>query len=78
MKTWLTSPSVAQGDDVAADVGRGDPGRLLAAVLQGVQREVREARDVVLGPVDPEDAALVARSVAIEEVEGHGGLRRSG
>ena len=57
----------ALGDDVAAVVGRGDAGRLLAAVLQRVEREVREARDVVLGPVDPEDAALVARTVALVE-----------
>ena len=48
-------------------------------MLQRVQREVREAGDVVIGCVDPEDAALVARSVAtvkwsvIEEAFQHSG-----
>ena len=46
---------------------RGDARGLLAAVLERVEREVREARDVALGRVDAEDAALVARPVA--EVE---------
>src|SRR6185436_7468054 len=55
----------ALGDDVAAVVGRGDAGRLLAPVLERVQGEIREAGHVVLGPVDPEDAALVARTVAL-------------
>ena len=59
-------------DDGAAAVGRGDARRLLAAVLERVQGEVREARDVVLGGEDPEDAALVARSVAEGEVGGRG------
>ena len=44
------------------------PGRLLAAVLERVQREVRESGDVGLGRVDAEDAALVARSVAMVEL----------
>jgi hypothetical protein len=39
------------------------------AVLEGVQREVGETGDVVLRGVDPEDAALVTRSVAFVEVE---------
>ena len=51
---------------IAAAARRGrDPGRLLAAVLERVQREVREARDVVSRRVDAEDTALVARSVAM-------------
>ena len=49
--------------------GGGDPGRLLAAVLEREQREVREPGDVVSGRVDPEDAALVARSVAMIDAE---------
>ena len=57
----------ALGDDVAAVVRRGDAGRLLPAVLERVEREVGEARDVVLGTVDPEDAALVAGPVALVE-----------
>ena len=55
---------VAQRGDVAALAG-GDPGRLLAAVLERVEREVGEPGDVVAGRVDAEDPALVARAVAI-------------
>ena len=57
-------PGVAQGGDVAALAG-GDPGRLLAAVLQRVEAEVGEAGDVVAGCVYAEDAALVTRPVAV-------------
>ena len=42
-----------------------DARRLLPAVLERVEREVGQAGDVVPGRVDPEDAALVARAVAI-------------
>jgi hypothetical protein len=38
-------------------VGDRDPGRLLTAVLEGEEPEVREARDVALGSVDAEYAA---------------------
>ena len=41
----------------AAVLGDGDPGRLLAAVLERVQAEVGEPRDVAAGRVDAEDAA---------------------
>ena len=61
---------VADGHDVAG-VGGRDPGRLLAAVLQREQREVREPGDVRLGRVHAEDAALVARSVAMVELVSH-------
>ena len=57
-------PGVAQGGDVAALAG-GDPGRLLAAVLERVEGEVGEAGDVVAGCVNAEHPALVARSVAV-------------
>ena len=57
-------PDVALGGDVAALGGR-DAGRLLAAVLERVEREVGEPGDVVLRGVDPEYAALVARAVAL-------------
>ena len=53
---------VALGGDVAALAGR-DAGRFLAAVLEREEREVGEPGDVVLGRVDAEDAALVARAV---------------
>jgi hypothetical protein len=46
-----------------------DTGGLLSAVLEGVQREVGEAGDVVFRGVYPEDAALVTRSIAFVEVE---------
>ena len=55
-------PQVAHGHDLAG-VARGDARRLLAAVLEGEEREVGEPRDVGLRRVDAEDAALVARSV---------------
>jgi hypothetical protein len=57
----------ALGDDVAAVIGRGDARGLLPTVLQRVEREIRESGDVVLRGVDPEDPALVSRSVAIVE-----------
>ena len=38
-------------------LGDGDPRRLLAAVLQREQAEVRQPRDVAVGRVDAEDAA---------------------
>ena len=60
---------VAHGHDAAVLRG-GDAGRLLPAVLERVEREVRQPGDVVPGRVDAEDAALVARSVA--EVQGVG------
>ena len=40
-----------------ARLGHGDPRGLLAAVLQRVQAEVGEPRDVTLGRPDAEDAA---------------------
>ena len=55
---------VAAGDDRAADVGRGDARGLLPAVLERVQREKGQPGHLVIGRVDPEDAALVARTVA--------------
>ncbi len=55
---------VAHRGDVAALAG-GDPGRLLAAVLQRVEAEVGEAGDVVPGCVYAEDAAFVARAIAV-------------
>ena len=58
----------ALGDDVAAVVGGRDPRGLLPTMLQRVQREIGEARDVVLGTVDPEHPALVPRSVALFEL----------
>src|SRR5512133_901072 len=54
---------IAQRHDVAVLAG-GDAGRLLAAVLKRVEREVREAGDIRLGRINAEDAALVARTVA--------------
>ena len=41
----------------ASVLGNRDAGRLLAAVLERKQPEVREPRDVALGRVDAEDAA---------------------
>ena len=47
---------VPQGGE-AAVVGDGDPRRLLAAVLEREEAEVREPGDVALGGVDADDAA---------------------
>ncbi len=49
-------PELAE-DGQAPAVGDGDPGRLLPSVLEGVQSEVRDARDVAARRVDSEDAA---------------------
>ena len=54
---------IALGGDVPVLGGR-DAGRLLAAVLEGVEGEVGEPGDVVLGCVDAEHTAFVARAVA--------------
>jgi hypothetical protein len=40
-------------------------------VLEREQGEVGESRNVHLGGVDPEDAALVARSVAMVKLRVH-------
>src|SRR5215469_8924339 len=56
---------VAQGGDHPALAG-GDPGRLLAAVLQRVEAEVGQAGDVVPRCVYAEDAAFLPRPLAIE------------
>ena len=57
---------VAHGHDVAA-LRRGDARRLLPAVLERVEREVREARDLTTGGDYAEDAALVARAITVIE-----------
>ena len=59
-------PEVAQGHDHPALAGR-DPRRLLAAMLQREEAEVAEPRDVATRRVNAEDAAFVARSVAVVE-----------
>ena len=63
--------AVAQRHDAAVAVGGGDAGGLLAAVLERVEREVRQAGDVVPRRVDAEDATLVSRAVALVEEIGH-------
>ena len=68
-KTWRDEAEGALGHDVPDAVGRRDAGGLLAAVLQRVEGEVGEAGYVVIGRVDAEDAALVARAVALVERE---------
>ena len=63
-------PHVAHGHDLAG-VRRRDPGRFLAAMLQGEQREVGEPGDVALRREDAEDTALVARTVPVVEISIH-------
>ena len=69
-------PGVAHRGDVAALAG-GDPGRLLAAVLQRVEAEVGEPGDIVPGGVDAEDPAFIAGAIAVgrEPLEGGQGAR---
>ena len=50
--------------DLAAVADR-DAGRLLAAVLQGVEAEVGQLGDVLAGGPDPEDAAGVLGSLVV-------------
>ena len=63
-------PHVAHGHDLAGVRG-SDPGRLLAAVLKGEQREVGEPGDVTLRGEDAEDTALVTRAVPVVEISIH-------
>ena len=65
------------GDDLPA-VDGGDARGLLPAVLQCVQREVRETGDVGLRRVNAEDPAFVARAFAIQVRIDGGHARRSG
>ena len=60
---------VAHRHDVAT-LRRRDSRGLLSAMLEGVEREVREAGDVVPWGKDAEHAALVARPVAFVVVDG--------
>ena len=57
---------LAQRRDVAALAG-GNAGRLLPAMLERVEREVGEARDVMPRRVDAEDSTFIARTVALVE-----------
>jgi len=72
---------VAQGHDPAV-LRRRDSRRLLPAMLERVEREVGQARDLRAGREEPEHAALVAGAVAIvdhfgEPSDGCGGPRAS-
>jgi hypothetical protein len=60
----VDEPLVAHRHDVAV-FGRRDPGGLLAAMLERVEREVRQSGDVMPGRGYAEDAALVARPIPI-------------
>ncbi len=57
---------VAHGHDVAV-LRRRDAGRLLAAVLERVEREVGEPGDLATRRDYAEDAALIARAIAVVE-----------
>ena len=48
-------------DEDLGAVGGGDAGRLLAAVLEGVEAEVGQAGDLLAGRPHAEDAALLSR-----------------
>src|SRR5437763_1341966 len=49
-------------DDHGRAVGHRDPGRLLTAVLEGVQTEIGQLRDLLTRRPDTEDATGVLRS----------------
>ena len=53
-------------DGDLAVVGDGDAGALLAAVLQGVEAEEGEARDVASRRVDAEDATAVVETIVVQ------------
>ncbi len=71
---------LAARDDVPAAIGRRDPSRLLPAVLQRIQGEERQPRDLVARCVYAKHTALVARSVAVLQLgrRGAGGPRAGG
>ena len=62
---------VPYGQNVPAPRRRRYARRLLSPMLECEQRKIREASDVVIGTIDPEDAALVAWSVAMVGVRRH-------
>src|SRR5712692_2750368 len=67
---------VLEYDDPLA-VADGDASRLLAPVLQGVQAEVGELRDVLVMRPDAEDAAGVpGRTVVRIQIVGQPAVRR--
>ena len=60
-----------------AVVGHGDAGALLAAVLQGVEAEEGQARDVEPRRVDAEDATAVVEMIVVQNAR-FGQASRSG
>src|SRR4051794_29575178 len=50
-------------DEEVLTVADGDPGRFLAAVLEGVETEIREPGDILAGCVYAEDPALFAGTI---------------
>ena len=63
-------------DEDGLAVAHRDTGGLLTAVLQGAQREVGHAGDVLAGGPDAKDAALLVQGVAVW-LPGPAGLRRT-
>jgi hypothetical protein len=48
-------------------IGDGDAGTLLAAVLEGVEREEGQPGDIASGGDDPDDTALVVGGVVLPQ-----------
>ena len=67
LREHLVHQSLVLVDEDLRPVGGGDPRGLLAAVLQRVQGEVREAGDVLPRGPHPENAALVVGAVVLED-----------
>ncbi len=53
-------------------VAHGDPGGLLAAVLERVEPQVRQVRDRLAGRVDTEHAARVGQALVVHPTRGLG------
>jgi hypothetical protein len=67
----LADQSEVLVDDERTAVADRDAGRLLAAVLQGVEAEVGQLRDLLAGSPDAEDTAGILRALVVgEEVVG--------
>ena len=57
-----------------ADARGGDPGALLAAMLEREEAEEGQARDIIPGRIDAEDAAFLVEIVALVGRDRIGGL----
>ena len=64
LNTWAHEPEVLDDRDLTV-IGYRDAGALLPAVLQGVETEEGQARDVTSRRVDAEDATAVVETIVV-------------